>query len=154
MVTTGWIGEEPEAAGPDLPVTNMLRRMRQRSPGDTVALALARSDAADARAAREEAAAARDPDEYAAVLVTRGYSPGLLRSLSEQLGDVTAELEAEREKIEKGARRAAHIHRAHEAGRLDAFGVMRMLDFDGDAPRRCPRCKPSTAHHELTRDAP
>ena len=36
--------------------------------------------------------------------------------------------EAEREKIEKGARRAGRIHRAHEAGRLDAFAVMRAMD--------------------------
>jgi hypothetical protein len=71
-----------------------------------------------------------DPDEKAAGLVMRGYSPGLVSELSRRLGDVQAELEAEREKIEKGARRAGRIHQAHQAGRLDAFAVMRAMDFD------------------------
>jgi hypothetical protein len=66
----------------------------------------------------------------------RGYSPGLVNELSQRLGDVQAELEAEREKIEQGARRAARVHQAHQAGQLDAFAVMRALDFDeGDENR-------------------
>jgi len=134
MVTTGWIGEEPEAAGPDMPVTNMLLSMRQRGPGDTVARALARSDADDARAAREEAAFAPDPDERAANLVGRGYSPGLASQLAQRLADVMAEIETENARIERSARRQERIARDHAAGRITAFDIARMQagDDEGD----------------------
>jgi hypothetical protein len=136
MTKTGWIAEEPEAAGPDLPVTNMLLGMQQPGPGDTVARALALSDAADARAAREEAAAAPDPDERASGLVARGYSPGLASQLAQRLGDTMTEIEAEREKIEKGQRRQEHLHRAHAAGQITAWDIARGQDFDEGDPGR------------------
>ena len=71
MVATGWISE-PDAAGPALPLTNMALARQHRGPGDTLALALARSRAAEAREIRDEAAAAPDPDERAAGLIARG----------------------------------------------------------------------------------
>jgi hypothetical protein len=129
MVTTGWIGEEP-GAGPALPVTNLMLSMRQRGPGDVLEAARARSRADEAREAREEAAAARDPDEHAAVLVTRGYSPGLISQLSQRLADTAAELADENDKLEKAARRQKWAMREHAAGRVDVFRMQAMMDGD------------------------
>jgi hypothetical protein len=137
MVTTGWIGgEEPDAAGPALPITNLMLSMRQRAPGDVLENALARSRAAEAREARDEAAAAPDPDERAANLITRGYSPGLLLQLSQRLGDTVAELADEKDKLEKAARRQEWAAREHAAGRVDVFRMQGMMDGDdGDQGR-------------------
>jgi hypothetical protein len=137
MTTTGWIGDAADGEGPvPLPVTNVLLGMKERKPGDVVAYALARSRAEEARQAREEAAAAPDPDEHAANLVGRGYMPGLASQLAQRLGDTVAELEAEREKIEKGRRRQERIARDHAAGRITAFDIARMQDCDeGDEGR-------------------
>jgi hypothetical protein len=110
--------------------------MRQRGPGGVLENALARSRAAEAREARDEASAARDPDEHAAVLVTRGYSPGLLLQLSQRLGDTVAELADERDKLEKAARRQEWAAREHAAGRVDVFRMQAMMDGDdGDEGR-------------------
>jgi hypothetical protein len=110
--------------------------MRQRGPGDVLENALARSRATEAREAREEAAAARDPDEHAAVLVTRGYSPGLISQLSQRLGDTMAELADENDKLEKAARRQEWAMREHAAGRVDVFRMQAMMDGDdGDEAR-------------------
>ena len=73
-----------------------------------------------------------DPDEKAAFLVARGYAPGTIYQLQQQLGDVEAAAQGEREKIGKAAKRAESIHRAHQAGRLDVFAAARALD-EGDA---------------------
>jgi hypothetical protein len=129
------MGEDPEPAAPALPVTEMLLAHRERGPGDTLAVAAARSDAADAREARDRAAQARDPDEFAANLITRGYSPGLIGQLSQRLGDTMAELEAEREKIAKGERRHEHVMRAHQAGQISAWQIPDALGEEGDAQR-------------------
>ncbi len=130
MVTTGWVGEEP-AEAPAAGFAGFI--LANRAPADagrTLEQVFARAAQPD----RHEAP--YDDDDQQAALLTRGYSPGLLNELSRRLGDVQAELEAEREKIEQGARRAAVIHRAHEAGRLSAFDVMRAMDFDeGDEGR-------------------
>jgi hypothetical protein len=134
MGTTGWLGEQPDEV-PAMPVTEMLlaRQQHRASPLET---ALARSAAAEAREAREQAANAPDPDERAANLVTRGYRPGLLNELAQRLGDTTAELEAEREKIDKAARRAEIAFRQHAAGRVDVFRMRAMMDGDeGDEAR-------------------
>jgi hypothetical protein len=72
-----------------------------------------------------------DPDDRLAAMITRGYSPGLLHRLSQQLADTCGELEAERAKIARGARRAAVARREHEAGRVNVWGMQQMLD-DGD----------------------
>jgi hypothetical protein len=131
MVATGWIGgEEPAAAGAALPVTNLMLSMRQRAPGGVLENALARSRAAEAREARDEAAAARDPDEHAANLITRGYSPGLLSQLSQRLGDTVAELADEKDKLAKAARRQEWAAREHAAGRVDVFRMQAMMDGD------------------------
>ena len=53
-----------------------------------------------------------------------------------RLGDVEAELADERAKVERGARRAEHVRRAHEAGRISALDMMRALGDDlGDEGR-------------------
>ena len=129
MVTTGWIGEEPDAAAPALPLTNMALARQHRGRGD--ALALARRRAAEAREIRDEAAAAPDPDERAAGLIARGYSPGLASQLAIRLGDTLAELEDEEAKLEKAARRHERMRWEHEAGRLTGFDIMRAMG-DGD----------------------
>jgi hypothetical protein len=133
MVATGWITEEPDAAGAAMPVTNFILSQwaaptGPATLGQAVNRVLSRAEWPDRYAGPEP----QDPDEKAAALVMRGYSPGLLTELSRRLGDVQGELEAEREKIQKGARRAESIHRAHQAGRLDVFAAARALD-EGDA---------------------
>jgi hypothetical protein len=139
MVTTGWIGEEPDAAGPALPVTNLMLSMRQRAPGDVLENALARSRAAEARQAREEAATARDPDEYAANLVTRGYTPGLIHGLSQRLADTMAELEEERAKIAKGERRMEHVRGLLERGQVGGLDAAERMDGDFGDPAQAER---------------
>jgi hypothetical protein len=132
MVTnTGWIVEEPDA-GPSMPVTNFVLSQRAGADtGRTLGQVLAR-----AAAATDKPSETPDPDERAASLLGRGYAPGALSQLMGQLGDVEAELQAEREKIAKGAQRAAIAHREHQAGRVDAWQMMRMMDGDeGDENR-------------------
>jgi hypothetical protein len=73
-----------------------------------------------------------DPDERAANLVARRYSPGLVSGLSGRLGDTLAQLQEEREKIERAGRRQEIAMRQHAAGRLDVWGVQRMLGDPGD----------------------
>jgi hypothetical protein len=132
MVTTGWVGEGPDAEAPALPLTRMALGMQHRGPGDRLALALARSRAEQAREIRDEAAAAPDPDERAAGLIARGYSPGLASQLSMRLGDTMAELADEEAKLEKAARRSERMHREHQAGRVSVTDIMRAMN-DGDA---------------------
>jgi hypothetical protein len=137
MGITGWIAEEPDAA-PALPATNFILSQRAAPAGPaTLDQAVNRVLSRAERPGRYDAGPEpEDPDERAANLLMRGYAPGLVNELSQRLGDVQAALEAEKEKISQGTRRAARIHRAHEAGRLDAFAVMRAMDFDeGDEGR-------------------
>ncbi len=68
-----------------------------------------------------------DPDDRISALLARGYSPGLTGRLSQQLGDTLAELETEQAKLAVTARRQEQVRRMHEAGRIDAFEVMRQL---------------------------
>src|SRR6266566_6638063 len=118
MVTTGWIGEEP-AGGPALPVTNFILSQRAApGQGRTLEQVLARAAQAPDRRDREPDPV--DPDERAANLLNRGYRAGVLQELAGQLGDCQAELEAERERIECGQRRAEHVRRAFEAGQIRA----------------------------------
>jgi hypothetical protein len=131
---TGWLSEDPDDS-PPMPMTAMVLARQGRRAG-VVETALARSAAADARQALEEAAAAPDPDERAANLLAAGYRPGALFELQQRLGDVQAELETEREKIEKGARRAERLALEQAAGRLSAFDIMQM-DFDEGDRHRC-----------------
>jgi hypothetical protein len=128
MVTTGWLTEEPDEV-PAMPVTQMMLARQQHRAGP-LETALARSRANEIREAREAAANAPDPDERAANLVARGYSPGLLNDLSQRLGDTVAELEAEREKLVRGERRQEIAAREHAAGRADVWQMQRMLDGD------------------------
>jgi hypothetical protein len=135
VTTTGWVGEEPaqtHAAG----FAGFILAHRA-PPSEPVTLEQAVNRVLN-RAAQPDKPPEPydDDDDRQAALLTRGYRPGLLNELSRQLADVAAEAQAEPEKIEKGARRAEHIHQAHQAGRLDAFGVMRAMDFDEGDPGR------------------
>ena len=133
MPATGWIGEDPER--PAMPVTEMMLDRLQRRAGP-LETALARSRANDIREAREAAANAPDPDERASIFVTRGYTPGLISQLSQRLGDTESELAAERDKLEKAARRAQFAAREHAAGRADVSRMLSMMDGDdGDESR-------------------
>jgi hypothetical protein len=134
MGVTGWLGEAPDEV-PPMPVTEMLLARQQRRAGP-LETALARSAASDIREAREAAANAPDPDERAANLVSRGYTPGLASQLAQRLGDTMAEIEAENAKIEKGKRRQEHLHRAHAAGQITAWDIVRGQDFDEGDPGR------------------
>jgi hypothetical protein len=78
----------------------------------------------------------RDQDEAVANLLARGYVPGQVSDLARQLAEVETELAAEEEKIERGHKRAERIMRDHQAGKITAFDIARMQDFDeGDASR-------------------
>src|SRR5437868_6504320 len=135
MTTTGWIDEGP-GAGPAMPLAAQMLRNRERGPGDTLALALARSRGAEAREARDEAAGARDPDEIAAGMVARGYSPGMVSGLVSRRRDKEAELEDERAKIAKGERVTERVRGMLERGQVGGLDAARMLDGDfGDAQR-------------------
>src|SRR5258708_19040327 len=127
MSTTGWMGDG-QGDRPALPTANMLLSQRERGAGDVLAEAMARSQAAEARQAREEAAAALDPDEHAANLITAGYAPGMLTDLSRRLGETMAELADERAKIERGKRREQRVMADHAAGRIGAWDIQRALD--------------------------
>jgi len=130
---TGWIPEEPER--PAMPLTEMLLDRQQRRAGP-LETALARARADEIREAREAAANAPDPDERASIFVTRGYTPGLIFQLSQRLGDTESELAAERDKLEKAARRAKFAAREHAAGRVDVSRMLAMMDGDdGDENR-------------------
>jgi hypothetical protein len=125
MVTTGWISEEPEQA----PVGGFAGFIlaNRAAPGAGRSLGQVFARAAQARDREPEPV---DPDDRMAAMVTRGYRPGALRSLSEQLGDVQAELEEEQAKLERGARRQEIAAREHAAGRADVWQMQRMLDGD------------------------
>lgn len=133
MPVTGW-GEDAET--PALPVTSMLMARREHQ-ASRLEIAQARSAADDARAAREAAASAPDPDQYAANFLARGYAPGMISQLSMQLADVMAELAGEEDKLEKAARRAERTRQMHERGQIGGFDILaRMADTDeGDEGR-------------------
>jgi hypothetical protein len=135
MPATGWMGEAPDAEGPAMPLTEMLLANRERRAGP-METALARSRAAEAREEREQAADARDPDEAAAALIARGYVPGMASQLALRLGDTMAELEAERDKIERGERRQEHVRRMHQNGQIRAWDIPQLLDGDFGDPGR------------------
>ena len=117
---TGWVSddEQPEAAA--MPVTShMLSVQADRGQGITLAATLASRDVADTDP--EQA----DPDDRMAAMVTRGYRPGQLSSLSVQLSDCESKLADERAKLERSAKLADHLHRGHESGRFSVFDILR-----------------------------
>lgn len=127
MRKTGWLGEDPGDDTPPLHVTEMLLARRERRAGP-LETALARSAAEDAIQARREAAEAIDPDEHAANLVSRGYLPGLASQLAQRLGDAVAELEAEKEKVERGdPGRVSQLERRVESLRRQCGEAQQMI---------------------------
>lgn len=134
MTTTGWSSEDAEA--PAMPLSAQLMANRERGPGDTLAMSLARGRATEARELREEAAAAVDPDERAANFIGRGLAPGMISDLGQRLAEAEGELAAEREKIERGERVNARVRGMLERGQLGGLEASRMMDGDfGDAQR-------------------
>jgi len=120
---TGWTDEPPEAEAPAMPLTERLLAMRQRGPGDTLALALARScDRPDP---------VPDPDERAANMIAAGLMPGQVSDLAQRYADAVTAAQDERDKLEKSARRQERIARDHAAGRITAFDIANMPDPDG-----------------------
>jgi hypothetical protein len=132
-MNTGWTNEPPEPESPAMPLSGMLLAAKERGPGDELAIALARSQGAEARQARDADASAVDPDTRAANMIARGVLPGQVSELSRRLGDTLAGLQAEQEKIERGQRRQERIQRDHQAGRITAFDIAGM-DFDEGDP--------------------
>jgi hypothetical protein len=127
MGVTGWLGEDPEPTAPAPAVggfSQFILANRAPDTGRTLEQVLARAKRQD------KPPEPYDDDDRQAGLLTRGYQPGMLRSLSEQLGDTVAELEAEREKVEKGKRRQEIAAREHASGRADVWQMQRMLDGD------------------------
>jgi hypothetical protein len=130
QVETGWTGEGPDA-GPAMPMTSMVLATRQHE-GDTLAIALARSQAQERREFREAAAGAVDADERAANLVARGLMPGQVSELNIRLADTQAQLADEEAKLERAAKRQERIRRDHAAGKIDVFDIARMQAADTD----------------------
>jgi hypothetical protein len=130
MTRTGWlVGEEPGETRPVGFADFILKNRGAPGEGHTL-------EQVFARAARpDKPPEPYDDDDRQAALLTRGYSPGLMSQLSQQLGDVQAELEAEREKVESGKRRAEHVRRAHDAGQLRAWDIPAALGDEGDPGR-------------------
>lgn len=128
-MTGMWTNEPPDDESPAMPLSGLLMARRGEHQAGVLETSLARARAQEARELRAEAAAAIDPDERAAGLIARGVMPGQVSQLSQRLGDTLAELQGEREKIEKGQRRAEQMRRAHERGQVSALDIARM-DFD------------------------
>jgi hypothetical protein len=76
-----------------------------------------------------------DDDDRQAALVTRGYRPGMVSQLALQLADVESELQGERERIERGERRAEHVRRMHANGQIRALDIPDALGDEGDPGR-------------------
>ena len=126
MTATGWTGEpadEPAAGG----ISGFLLSMRAE-PGPVDPLERA-------RLAPDKPDVPFDADEHAANLLARRYAPGQLTDLALRLADTEAELAAERDKLEKGRRRAEHVRRAHQAGQIRAWDIPEALGDEGDAHR-------------------
>jgi phage head maturation protease len=99
------------------------------TPGQVLARAVRGRD--EDTLSPEEAA-----EENALRCLAAGYAPGQISQLAQSLADVTADLQAERELIERGRRHAAHVSRMHAAGQITAWQVPGMLGDDlGDEGR-------------------
>jgi hypothetical protein len=98
--------------------------------------AVAQGDAADRRDERLRQQDARDQDEQMANLLARGYSPGLLSSLSQRLADTSAELEDERDKVERGERRREQVRGLLERGQIGGLEAAERMDGDFGDPNR------------------
>ena len=132
MGVTGWLGAEEPERSPGF-ADLILASRPEPGQGRTLEQVLARAAAAPDRHGDEHGP--EDFDDRAAVMVTRGYSPGLISQLAARLSDVESELAGERAKLEAGARRAEQVRRAHEAGRIRAWDIPQLLGDDGDPGR-------------------
>ena len=127
---TGWLGYEPDeqdqgGQAPAMPTSTFLLAHRATADAPkTLEQALARTAAVPDRPDPE----VLDPDERAAGMISRGYQPGRISRLTQQLADVSVALAAEQERLDQDARRAEHLAALHQAGRISAFDVMRLTD--------------------------
>jgi hypothetical protein len=77
-----------------------------------------------------------DPDECAANLLARGYTPGATAGLALRLQDVEAQVAAEWQKIEASQKAQQRIMRAHQNGQIHAWDIPALLPQDeGDVHR-------------------
>ena len=140
-MTGYWTGEPPEAESPAMPApggfAGFIGSMRG-GPDDRL------DPLTRAMRARDEPEEPFDDDDRSASLLARRYSAGQLTDLSQKLGEATAELEAERERIGKGEREAERVRGMLERGQISALDASRRLDGDfGDVhtaerlERRC-----------------
>jgi hypothetical protein len=133
---TGW-GEGPDEqasepqAAPGGFAGFILANRADPGQGRTLGEVLTRYAQAPGRADPEP----YDDDDHQAAMVTRGYRPGLSLDLSQKLADTMGELQAEREKIERGKRRADQIRRMHEHGQISAWQIPDALGDQGDEGR-------------------
>jgi hypothetical protein len=129
----GWSQAGPEDdEGQALPVTGLLMSVRgSQDEGRTLGQVLARAMRPD------KPAELPDPDERAANMLARGYSPGTMSVLSSRLGEAQAELAGEREKLEADAKWNERVQRDHAAGRISATDIARswMARDEGDADK-------------------
>ena len=88
---------------------------------------------------------AEQAEENAVMLLMRGYQPGAVTALAQQIGDVSAELEDERRKIAAGQARAEDLMRMHAAGRITACELNGMSVAGVGDPARVERLKATLA---------
>jgi hypothetical protein len=122
---TGWIGEDQ---GPGMPLTAAALQVTGRGPGDVTAIALARAEADDAREARDAQRYARDPDEAAAGLILRGYTPGASIDLAQRIQDAQAALAGARQKREDHARAIERYSALRDKGQITVMEAARRMD--------------------------
>jgi hypothetical protein len=101
--------------------------------------AVAQGDASDRAEARRREQEARDPDEIAAALLAKGYAPGAQVALAQRLADVSAELEDERQKIERGERRMENVRALLERGQIGGLEAAERMDGDFGDPAQVER---------------
>jgi len=127
MPETGWIEEPKQDPVPQgtAAVNFMLSVRGDPREGRSLQRAFLAAEEATGRDAPEPEQ--QDADDRFAGMVSRGYRPGELNRLSQELADVSFKLAAERKKIDVSSRLSEHLHRAHEGGRMSAFEVMRAM---------------------------
>ena len=111
-----------------MPLTGLMMANRERGPGDTLAVALARSASADARAAQDARQYARDPDEIAAAMVSRGYLPGMTSGLAQRIQDAESALAGARQKREDHAKAIQRYSALRDKGQISVLDAAQRMD--------------------------
>jgi hypothetical protein len=111
-----------------MPLTALMMANRERGAGDTLALALARSEGADARAAQNARRDARDPDETAAAMVSRGYLPGATSDLAQRIQDAESALAGARKKREDHEKAIQRYSALRDKGQISVLDAVQRMD--------------------------